>query len=1151
MPNAHRARGARDPGKGRAKRMATTILRKTPKTRYDYIQAYSGFATKFLDKNPAFQATYETVHERCLPLAQKVSANAELRHYTDHSPEHIRTVLSLAGCCLEQWGLWDFWDNSSPRGQLEAEDVLVLFLCCNLHDIRLSYGQRDGHEVLEVSYLQTEFGLPNNLARRVSTISPYHSSKKESEMRGDRDPKNQLLGALLRVADSLDCTHARVGGTPGHYDKWMIPPAQIAENAWQAQIDEVEIHTKGVRVLGRQRWDYLFPDESDNKIFTIQEKVEAELRKREFAKCTPIFEGHDLSLFLDIEFKIEPFRRGGPEHVFGAPGRHCRVVDREQFQEVLDNRSTFDLYFGAPLMSPDKGYELTWPEFSDSAGYIVEPYGQQYVKRLWRGSSILSGPPGCGKTVLLIRSALDYLDTDHPTRRVLLIERAHSKLVLGALNTVLSELKAEPGSLLIVLDGLEEGATGALADAIAEAEGGVRWLVTARPEAIQVLGKPPTVRTLKWKIPEDPALVDQVAAKYGVSKAGRAACEELPGLLSVHRMSRGTADFWHGWLASLSRERHLVLLLHLQAGLAGLPTLVWPPGTLIALRPALEASSTATADALRLKPAVASLVEEERQALDSPLQRLWHGEFATWRNGLVKGWMDRLLRKPPPHEAPAFGKALLALGQFREYVLTAEAAGLGLAAIPGESLAADWWSRLVRESGLPADPWDKVTGDLRNMVIYLALGRLPEVRDLVDSVLEQGGIASLAAALAGSSAYYYSGPKGYPRALDLLEQAASLEGLAPEAPIRQRLEVESLLIKTDSRPQPENVEAKLHGYSANPALAPSLRGYARFLYARYIFRCRTGFPVKDICHWLDGAEQDFSQEDSPLEERRFYNLAGDICIHLFLFDRAERYLEKDWQFKCLLQDESGKPFHYGVRGDLERRRRKLEKAEEYFRRDFAGLPPGDNNRDHVLVKLAEVHLDLASSARLSGSRGQELGFLRQARGDLDKIEDTDKAHNNLFYWKALLKLHLADGAFVTPEDLQAARVFVDYAATEFHDWYLRGYARRLVGRLGEGPAAREWLQKSAQDFQPFPPEAAVSRFYLALSFLGPEPDIASAREQVEQAEQELKSFDMAWGDSGSRAVLERVSSPALFQTESLDIVRCRQALENDIALLEY
>lgn len=1130
----------------------TTILHKTPKTRYDYIQAYSIFVTRFLDANPAFQAAYDTVHERCLPLAQKVSANAALRHYTDHSPEHIRTVLSLAGCCLEQWGLWDFWDNSSPRGLLEAEDVLVLFLCCNLHDIRLSYGQRDGHEVLEVSYLQTEFGLPEDLALRVSAISPYHSSKRESEMRADPDLKNRLLGALLRVADSLDCTHARVGGTPGHYDNWVIPQAQIAENAWQAQLDEVEIHTLGVRVLGRQRWDYLFPDESGHKILTIQEKVEAELRKREFARCTPIFEKHGLGLSFEIEFKIEPFRRGGPQHVFGAPGRHCRVVDRTQFQEVLGDRTTFDLYFGAPLMSPDEGYELTWPEFSDSAGFLVEPYGQRCLNRLSRRSSILSGPPGCGKTVLLIRSVLDYLNADDPKRRVLLIERAHSELVLGGLDTVLSELKADLGSLLIVLDGLEEGATGALADAIAEAEGGVRWLVTARPEAIHVWGTRPPVKTLTWELPEDSACVAQVARNYGVvSEEDRAACEELPGLLSVHSMSGGTKSFWHGWLASLSRERHLVLLLHLQAGLAGLPTLVWAPGTLIALRPALEASSTATADALRLKPAVASLVEEERLALDSPLQRLWHGEFATWRNGLVRGWMDRLLRKPPPHEAPAFGKALLALGQFREYVLTAEAAGLGLAAIPGESLAADWWGRLVRESGLPADPWNKVTGELRNMVIYLALGRWPEVRNLVDSVLEQGGIASLAAALAGSSAYYYSGRECYPRALELLEQAASLEGLAPEAPIRQRLEIESLLIKTDSRQEPERVETRLHGYSANPALAPGLRGYARFLFARYLFRCSTGNPVEEICRWLDGAEEDFGQEDSPLEERRFYNLAGDICIHLFLFDRAERYLEKDWQFKCLLQDEPGKVYYYGVRGDLERRRRNLELAEDYLRRDFAGLPPGDESRDHVLVKLAEVHLDLASSARLSGSRSQELGFLRQARGDLDKIEDTDKAHNNLFYWKALLKLHLADGAFVTPEDLQAARVFVDYAATAYHYWYARGYACRLVGRLGEGPAAREWLQKSAQDFQPFPPEAAVSRFYLALSFLGPEPDLPNAREQVEQAERELKSLDMAWADPGGRAVLERVSSPALFQTESLDIVRCRQALENDIALLEY
>ncbi len=1102
------------------------------------------FVKQFLEKAPEDSRTvYENLQRVCQCHAQVTPQNPALANYTDHSYTHVQTVLGIAGTLLETWQLWDFSKRSSPLDKLSEQDVLVLFACCNLHDILMSLAIRTGHDELPIPILEKDYHLSKDFAERVSRISRMHSSNGTDLMLANLEVTDGLLGALLRFADCLDCTEGRVGGSPKHFRNFVIPTGQVEENVWQMQLSAISIRQDAVIVHGRQKYTYPLTLgkrktstgswEEAKTTTRLVEKVRDCLGVKEFNPCQKVFQSNGLKVYFEVDVETD-ISLEDPTSIFCTPPNLYAVANTPtELLAILDASNTPNAYM-------DLGATPTWAGLEP----ILVP--QLYQESLSVLSSsqrvVLRGAPSAGKTVLAVRSLLKVF-SDCPGIRVALIRRDTCALALRSIEVLRAELQAKDpkANVLFVVDSPDEASLACLPKAL---KTDCRWLVTMRslddrlpwePEMTKVLALQPEASIHREAL-------RQIAANAGVPEGGIDACLEAAGYLPGAIML-GRAEF-HGALCALSDKALFWVCLISQSRLEGGPqkvvTLI-PQGLVLAIGDLLEWASDRTVIRVR-RPVVETL-----ESPSSPLKQKLRG-FQDWRQGVLKDW-EAAASQPGPVAADS-AEALLAVGEYSRYVRACARSGLTLRDPTTGLLLQDWWGQFLAEAGLSvaAHPYDRtarfpaiLAGALRGNYTLL-FGEMGDMQDMAVS-----WAVDLLRLQARQATYEFE--KAVAVADSLLATLAVADKGASALYQHVRLERLNALLGTDTW-QKGALRSELQNMCTSKKLPRWLMGLAKLYMARYQFRSEDN--VDEACRLVRSCETDFAEEPRLFDEMYLWIYAADFYAHAYRFVEARRCLERFRAYVDFLDNKDLLPWYYGIEGDALRRERLLDAACKAYENDLSCMKEAGNEkyRPHVLVKLVETLIDHSDSHGV---------------GDLQRVEDLKIAGHHLqevaslvpaderrfFFWKAVLRLELR----VPSAEWDLAREALERTKTcDVSGWgdYEYGYAARLhaqlANRSGEGALASQHLNEAIYRFQHWPPELAATYLLRALFELR----AGHVDEGGKYATQAAKIIaEMAKGigaDPGSEYLL---NLPVLHPIEGLDPARLITICEATFAALEY
>lgn len=280
---------------------------------------------------------YENSTQHCEEIVAGFRRQGNVQQYTDHGPHHIEAVKGLVCGILEARGLWSFNDRWYPTpDSLTHQDLFTLLLACNVHDAKMAILGREGHEDLSPSDLASIFLVTNDeLAERVRCVSALHPSEPKRGFeyylkRGATEKRIALMGAILRLADCLDCTRDRVGVF------WLIlryiyDPTdekmmkQIREDAWQWQVRGVSIDEKEISIDAESSLlgvDWLLSDNTRTR--ELKRKLQDVIGRKELEPCNKVFEASGCGMFgTDVSIDVETLTmRQTLEEFFGKRG-HC------------------------------------------------------------------------------------------------------------------------------------------------------------------------------------------------------------------------------------------------------------------------------------------------------------------------------------------------------------------------------------------------------------------------------------------------------------------------------------------------------------------------------------------------------------------------------------------------------------------------------------------------------------------------------------------------------------------------------------------------------------------------------------------------------------------------------------------------------------
>ena len=451
-----------------------------------------------LDTHPSLESAFVDFRQYLAKLLADIKGNTPLRHFTDHSIEHSRVNMGILSRLLEHPQL--------VAQCLTEQERWGLLFGAYLHDHRMVTGQRVGHEKISVDHLRSLPGLFSLLdaievpVEAVQRICALHSSKTSFDEPDITPLRTRLLGALIRMADSLDYTADRLPTAEFLVGK-SIDRAGIFEYHKQECVRRIVIDGGFIDVFA---WF------SFNNIHLIQEY---------FAKDYP----REFLATLGVEFT---YRFQGAEAPPGALRKYPCSDDAQDLvltaPSELSRFAENSDYLETPVTGIAAGL-ADWPTFRTDMAvpelFSVEPrfFGGNALRR--PGLHVITGPPGCGKSVfmlLALEALLQQGASPSVTVRVL-PRRRLSEALQGIIDAATTESGGSPRALLVIdslnvdgdvdhlrqnygrlLEALDRG-RGSLSAATTLADDEWRVLAGVRPGAlVQTLGpgRPTALRML-------------------------------------------------------------------------------------------------------------------------------------------------------------------------------------------------------------------------------------------------------------------------------------------------------------------------------------------------------------------------------------------------------------------------------------------------------------------------------------------------------------------------------------------------------------------------------------------------------------------------------------------------------------------------------
>ncbi len=1051
------------------------------------------FIDQFIKRATVYEAPYRALEEVCKRFAQVTPLNPTLTYFTDHSYLHIRTVIGIAGMCLQEWRLWDFDTGKSPSGKLEPEDIFTLFVCCNVHDIRMSYGMRKGHEVLSKEFLTEKLRLGDDLAARVSTISPLHGSKQTKAMLKLGGSKKGLIGALLRFADCLDCTAARVGGEWSHFKNLYVPQGQIPENLWQGQIESLSICGEEVIVHGHQNWDSEFELEDNKKTRQLSEKVEAVLKHKEFLPCQKVFKRHGLNISFDIDIKEVPFKMSPPAFR-PLEDLYAIVINPSELESLLNKHDEPNAYIDL------------WekPKWRDRAQEVNPALYQDHLGTLTNNPRVvLRGGTGIGKSVLAVQCLLDYLER-HSGARVALLRRDTLAEAMDFFESILANLQHGNGekAILFVVDAPDEPALEKLLERLGSGRPEVRWMVTLQSCDLP-RGKEPKgskVLDLLPEMQEHRHALMEIAARAGVPKGDIEGRLDLAGYVPA-AISRGSRIF-QGVLCRISDQGLFWVRLISRAEQD------WGPALLASLAPTSVMNEiwdfteqTIGQSQLRIRKSVQMAQEEASANIGQKFL-----EYSKWRHSKVEDWEKKASQGGA--KASDFAKALLSVGEYSRHVRVCSKSNLSVGDPEIDGTLRKWWLRFVEEAGSHSTEhrFEDRSPVFKGILGEALRGNFSQLNSFVPGVAE--GPEAWALALLGIQAFQFQ--KNPLEAVIAADNLLSILGAAKleTSALHNRVSLERLDALLDT----ENGDLYSLGQeleSRGRHRLPQHSALAKLFRARFLFVVHD--DIANACQLVKEAEVLLRMGPSMYEESRLLIHAADFYAHGYLFAEATRTLEAFFSYIKFIQNEDLEAWYYGIKGDALRRERKLDEAHSAYRYDLAVIERLGNPgyKSHVKTKLAETLID-----RACRTRSNHAGRVRDLADARKLLEEIPVAKQGFFFHKAILRHGIrASDARGLKTDVLFQRAVKDTDPKKSDaEWtnYQHGFANRLHAQLerrkGNDSVAAKYLEEAASRFGNFPPELAATHLQQALLEFGRQRD-KEGREFITRAVGVLADFE--------------------------------------------
>lgn len=403
-----------------------------------------------------------------------ITRNTELRNYTDHSVVHSQVVMGLVSKLLEH-----------PRlVELGFEEVehWGLLLACYLHDHKMVHGEREGHALLSDMDLESIDGLHSLAAGleipipAIQHVCALHSSSTPFDPEDVKPLRTNLLGALIRLADSLDYTAERLPSQQ-YLDSKPLEPKTITEYRNQESIRRIHVRADQIEV---EEWSRA------ERHHLIQSYLEKDYPKAFLA-------GFNVA-----------FRHTFVEADGARPASRTYLCAAEAPTRVLSSPADIAQVAGDPIFfgSPVPGHSelpLDWATFRGSVAVadLFSPSPADFAATLKQpGLHLVTGPPGSGKSAFLLmalEALLSRAESERPDLQML--PRRGFEETLRNLAAKLAREKS-PRPLLLVLDdpGAGEGigplrdALRALSEAVRQAPGKLSAVATAGDDEWAVVG---------------------------------------------------------------------------------------------------------------------------------------------------------------------------------------------------------------------------------------------------------------------------------------------------------------------------------------------------------------------------------------------------------------------------------------------------------------------------------------------------------------------------------------------------------------------------------------------------------------------------------------------------------------------------------------
>lgn len=296
----------------------------------------------FEDKNVDYYRRFETLDEKMAPIHRKSETGPALRDnvwVTDHGESHISKIIERASDIV----------GDTPRALTPYETYLLL-VAIHLHDTGMAYGRVD-HEQ-HISEIMTYLGpdvLGDNVfeLRMIKQIAMAHSGSVNGDRdtigkisyppalaRPGKDPRVQLLAAILRMSDELAEDHRRT-------DRLLLDGHMVNV--------ESEIYHKYASSLKKVA---VMPEA--NRIY-MKYELTAEMVSRKYRKGPSYrylideIKSRLLKLYLEIRY-CQRFMRPHGAFIFDVIDIEIGIYDRNYNKKLAGDEFTLE----------DGGYPI-WP----------------------------------------------------------------------------------------------------------------------------------------------------------------------------------------------------------------------------------------------------------------------------------------------------------------------------------------------------------------------------------------------------------------------------------------------------------------------------------------------------------------------------------------------------------------------------------------------------------------------------------------------------------------------------------------------------------------------------------------------------------------------------------------------------------------------